>query len=295
MLVKEKLEQREKFSDLEKIIANYILEKAEKIKVETVRSIADKTYSSPSSVMRFFQKIGYEGYNEFKEEYLKELKYLSSHFQNINPNFPFQNNDKNVVVANKISTLYQETLLDTLSLVDHDSLQQAINILRDSEDIYIIASGAQVGLCDVFKDKMMKIGKTVVIYHSEQDLYYEACYTNPKNCFIIISYSGETPKPLKSAPKLIERKIPTIVITSFGNNTLSNMFDCCLYVSTREKLISKIGNYSLNLSVLYVLDVLYSNYFNLAYDDNYKNKVKNSIDFENHRFSQNPILKEEHD
>lgn len=298
MLVKEKLMMREEFSEVDIAIANYVLEREYQLKQDSVRRIAQETYVLPSSIIRFCQKLGYEGYNDFRDDYLKELKYLSSHFKNIDPNFPFKRTDKNTVVANKLATLYEETIQDCLSLIHHDSLQQAINMLNKAKHIYICASGAQVELASVFKVKMMKIGKGVVVYSHAEDIYYQACYCEQDSCFIMISYSGETDKILKVAKKIKERGIDGLAMTSYGNNTLSSLIDCCLYVSTREKLVSNLGTFGLNICIMYLLDVLYSNCFNSDYENNLDKKIKNSLAFEKSeriggRHSDNPILKEE--
>ncbi|WP_028043018.1 MurR/RpiR family transcriptional regulator [Candidatus Stoquefichus massiliensis] len=293
MLIQEKLKEKDAFSDIEKNIAEYILKIDMKIKKESVRHIAEHTYTSPSSVMRFCQKLGFEGYVDFKEAYIQEIEYLSSHFQDVDANYPFLPNDKNVVIANKIGILYEETIKDTLSLIHHDSLQQAANMLDKAKNIYVCSSGASKDIAKVFKDNMLKIGKTVISYHNTSDIYYEACFCDQTNCFIIISYSGETARAIKVAQKLKERHIPMIAITSYGHNTLTNLSKCCLHISTRQKLISNLGNFSINLSILYILDILYANCFHFHYHQYLEDKIKYSHEMEIDRKSDNPILKEE--
>ena len=47
------------------------------------------------------------------------------------------------MIANKIGLLYDETLQDTISLLNHDTLQEAINRIEKKEHIAIVVSGAQ--------------------------------------------------------------------------------------------------------------------------------------------------------
>ena len=58
MLVKEKLLDREHFSEIDERIADYMLERQEKLKEDSVRRIAKRLYVAPSSVIRFCQKLG---------------------------------------------------------------------------------------------------------------------------------------------------------------------------------------------------------------------------------------------
>lgn len=297
MLVKEKLQLQQNFSGVEKTIANFFLEQPDQLHVLTLREIADIIYVAPSSIVRFCKKIGYQGYNHFKEDYFNELKYLSSLFQNIDPNFPFLSSDKNTVLAHKIAQLYQEIIQDCLSLIHHDSLQKAINLLNQSKCIYICTSGIQVELCQIFRSKMLKIGRQVIVHQHAEDIYYDACYCDQESVFIMISYTGETHKVTMTAPVLQKRHIPVIAITSYGRNSLSTQIDCCIHVSTRERLRENLGNFGFSLSVMYLLDVLYAGYFNLNYEEHYKDKVYNTKNYEKGerfygRYSTNSILED---
>lgn len=70
-----------------------------------------------------------------------------------------------------------------------------------------------------------------------------------------------------------ERKIPTIAITSFGENTLSQMASCTLTMSTKESMFHNISDFSSHLSVHLILDILYSTYFLMDYDHHYQTKL----------------------
>lgn len=295
MLVREKLLKREHFSDIDGRIADYLMERQESLKEDSVRQIAKHLYVAPSSVIRFCQKLGYMGFNELREEYLKELRYLSSHFQSLDPNFPFDKEDRDIAVANKIETLYEEILRDCQSLVEPEVLGRVIDMLDQAPCVYICASGAQLGVSQVFRDKMMKIGKMVHICEQTDEAYYQASYSKTDSMFILISYTGETKRVLKVGQKIKERQLPSVAITSYGSNSLSSVCTCSLYASTREKLIGNLGTFGINVSVMYLLDVIYAGCFNRNYDKHFADKLKYSRECENvgtddARYSNNPIL-----
>lgn len=157
-----------------------------------------------------------------------------------------------------------------------------MNLLKNNKNIYIISSGSQNNLALTFRDKMARIGKHVNVYQSIDEPYYEACYLNKGDaCFLLISYTGETQNCIRMANKLNERNIDFITITSFGTNTLSSLSRCVLHVSTREKIRNNLGTFSMNLSTLYLLDLLYSMYFSLNYKENKKKKIKIADEYEN--------------
>lgn len=103
----------------------------------------------------------------------------------------------------------------------------------------------------------MKIGKNVYITNNLNYQRYEVNCIPKGDCVIFISYSGET-KTLINMAKTCQRKIFLLSLTSFGENTLSQMSTAKLYISTRENLTYNIANFNSNLSIYFLLDLLYA-------------------------------------
>ena len=290
MLIRERLLFQENMTEVDKTLANFFIDSGRRVEKLSSRTIASTLFVAPSTVTRFCQFLGFSGYSDFKLAFLKELDYLERNFLNINPNFPFTENDINVALASKIATLYKETVEDSLSLLHHDSLQAATKLLSNAAIIYLGMVGDTFEMAETFKNRMIKIGKTVIVERRTDNLYYSACQVPKDACFILISYSGETESLLKVAKLLQYRKIPTIVLTSFGENALSSMFDIVIWISTREKLIENLGNFSSLISVSFILDTLYASVFQKHYTKNYQTKCDLSQMYEQKRRSLNPLL-----
>lgn len=290
MLIFEKLSEQERMTEVEKTIADYFLNIGHVIKEKSTRMIAAELYVHPSSISRFCQLIGYTGFNHFKEVYLKELDYLDSNFSDINPNRPFLPQDRDKVLGNKMATLYKETVEDTVSLMHHDSMQKATRMLLEAETIVISAAGDFIEVANTFRNRMLKIGKNVIIENRMDNFYFQAAYANKKQCFILLSYSGEVETLLLVAQKLVDLQIPFMSITSYGENRLANCSPLTLHLSTREKLVDTLGNFSSMVSLSLLLDTLYSGVFSENYEENYRNRRKVTHEFERKRRSNNPLL-----
>lgn len=290
MLIRERLLFQENMTEVDKTLANFFIDSGRRIEKLSSRTIASTLFVAPSTVTRFCQFLGFSGYSDFKLAFLKELDYLERNFFNINPNFPFTEKDINVALASKIAALYKETVEDSLSLLHHDSLQAATKLLSNAAIIYLGMVGDTFEMAKTFKNRMIKIGKTVIVERRTDNLYYSACQVPKDACFILISYSGETESLLKVAKLLQNRKIPTIVLTSFSENALSSMSDIVIRISTREKLIENLGNFSSLISVSFILDTLYASVFQKHYTKNYQTKCDLSHAYEQKRRSLNPLL-----
>lgn len=290
MLIRERLLFQENMTEVDKTLANFFIDSGRRIEKLSSRTIASTLFVAPSTVTRFCQFLGFSGYSDFKLAFLKELDYLERNFFNINTNFPFTEKDINVALASKIAALYKETVEDSLSLLHHDSLQAATKLLSNAAIIYLGMVGDTFEMAKTFKNRMIKIGKTVIVERRTDNLYYSACQVPKDACFILISYSGETESLLKVAKLLQNRKIPTIVLTSFSENALSSMSDIVIRISTREKLIENLGNFSSLISVSFILDTLYASVFQKHYTKNYQTKCDLSHAYEQKRRSLNPLL-----
>jgi DNA-binding MurR/RpiR family transcriptional regulator len=298
MLIQELLTNQENMSAAEKAIADYFLQEKENIRRKGVRRIAAKIFVAPSSIIRFCQKIGFDGLQSFKDEYIEELRYTSHHFEKTDPNIPFTADNSETEVAGRIAGLYQETVLDTLSLLDSQILQEAVSIL-DKPTIYIITLSAQRGIAKAFEEKMGRIGRRVIIHNQTHKILFEIEHSRPEDCaFLFLSYTGESSHCIVYAEKALAAGHHCAAITSYGINRLSSLIPCTIRVSSREKLISNLGNYSFALSALYVLDVIYSLIFRLDYDRNSELKIQSSKQDEkplfpsSGRHSGNPMLNE---
>lgn len=290
MLLVEKLNHQMNMSSGEKSIADFILAIGGKLNKYSTRNIADSTYTSPATVIRLCKKMGYSGFDEFKEQYIKEINYLEQQHGDVDVNFPFSKDDTISKTANKICRLYEQTVKDTLSIMQYDMLQKAVTLIKYCDTLYVFSAGTALNHAEAFKEKMMKIGRNVVISSNLNYQLYEVNCINKKDCALIISYSGETEKTLLVAQTCKEKSIPIIAFTSFGENALSQLATCKLLISTRESLFHNIADFSSHLSINLLLDVLYAAFYLQKYDENYQYKLTLVKHMESLRHSTNPFL-----
>lgn len=290
MLIIEKLSLKVNLSETEEIIAAFLVEQGIKIRKYSTRNLAEATYTSPATIVRLCKKLGFKGFDDFKEQFLKEIQYLDQQYGNVDINFPFSKNDTIMKAANKISQLYEETIHDTISLLQHDVLQKVITLFKYCQTIYIFSAGTSLNQAESFREKMLKIGKHVSISNNLNYQLYEAGCLSNKDVAILISYSGETDKTLQVAEECKKKSVPIIAITSFGENSLSKFATCKLIISTKESMFQNLGDYSTHLSIALILDILYSTYFLQDYENNYQKKLEKARVLEKLRRSTNSII-----
>ena len=249
-----------KHTDARRSIGEFLLAKKSRVKEYTMQQIADQTFSSKSSLVRFAKSLGFSGWKEFMEQFLSDSYYEERPVHLAD--------DERTEEADKVSSLYH------------------------SRQIALMAQAPNLYVGELFRRKMATIGKNVLI--AESDLGLLAHSLGSEDCAILISYSGNSERrlPLKAIPILEEAEVPIIAITGMGENLLRQHATCTLSMSSRERLYTKISNFATEESINFILNMLYACYFAKDYDRNLEFKTKASRILEFQRFSENSDIQE---
>lgn len=294
MLIKEKLKQT-KFSDSQQTVVDYMMQLGPKIKDKTVRQIARETYTSSATMIRIAHKLNYPGWEDLKNAFIEEQEYLSSHFQEVDANIPFSRSDSPMTIANRIAVLEKEAINDTLALINWETIEKAAALIGSRRIVNIVAMNNTIAQAEEFMYKMGRIQKMVIVQPPSGEGLYNGTITDPTSCMIVISYTGETGNFIRWIQYAKEAGIPVIAITSLGDNSISRLADLTLRICTREKMFSKISWYASEVSISYLLNVLYSLVFAADYDHHLETKVKRSKKIEQGRHSSISIISESQD
>ena len=65
-MILKQLEKDYKLNENDLFIARYILEHSEEIPLFSSHQLAKETFTSPTAIIRFVKKLGFESYNDFK-------------------------------------------------------------------------------------------------------------------------------------------------------------------------------------------------------------------------------------
>ena len=275
-------------------IGEFILKEKGNLHKYSLQEIADKTYTSKAAVVRFAQALGYSGWKEFLKAFLEEVSYQEQHYTDIDPNFPFTKESRRQDIVNQLCSLQIESLLDTADLLDTAPLDECAALLVGSQRIAAFGLNPNLTLAQLFKRKMLTIGRQVEVPTVGDAGLLASSLTN-QDCAIIISYSGntETHGPLWVMPILKERKVPIIALTSVGDNILRQEADYTLSISSYERLYSKISTFATENSILFILNVLFSICFAADYDANAARKLETSRTLESSRRTGEVAMQEE--
>jgi DNA-binding MurR/RpiR family transcriptional regulator len=124
--------------------------------------------------------------------------------------------------------------------------------------------------------KFLRINKKTYVSDDWHTQLLTATNMSPNDLGIIISYSGQTHEMIECAKAIREAGAESISITRFGNNPVKSLCKHHLYVAANESLF-RSGAMSSRISLLNVIDILYTGYNNRQYDKSLELLAKTHI------------------
>lgn len=243
----------ESFTEREKRIADYLLNKNDEIIEMSAKEIGDVTNTSAPTVVRFSKKLGFNSLNEMKIK-------LSISLTNDKNKEEFEYLDRDLSTKSIISGVKQSihTIIDeTVNLINECELDKAIDLLSKAKNIYVFSVGVSnlVGL-DLYY-KMSRINKRCIAHSDTHLQITSSALMEEGDVAVAISYSGETKEVILCAENAKKNNIPLIVITKASiNNRLEEYSDVTLHVPFVEKSLRE-GAMTSRISQLAIIDMLF--------------------------------------
>lgn len=282
------------YKDARYAVGKFVLEQKDNLYKYTVNDIAEQTYTSKATVVRFAKALGFDGWKDFIKAFISEIKYQEAHQTDIDANYPFYETSSTQEIIDGLEKVQIESIQDTADLLDVQQVKRAVDYLEESHRVIIFGLSPNNYLGELFRRKMMGIDKIVEIARiGEMGLISSTMTKN--DCAIMISYSGNSvnESPVLHLQTLLDKKVPVIAITSDGDNYLRRNVSCILTMSSKERLYTKISNFATEESIQYILNILFSCFYARNYRKNNSFKLRTSHILENQRKTSLNRMKEE--
>lgn len=273
MNILDELVKKDKFSNSEKELADYILENKNKILNMSVQQIAKETYTSTSSIVRLCQKMGLKGFADFKIEFAVQLQKQNTATNSIDANFPFNKNDSFHEITKKLYQLSSDSLNETYQKMQYKDYEKAALLIKNAKKVAAFGTGDSYTRALEFQSKMMKINCVVHTSHLMNEDSALASTLTKDDCALVISYSGETRYTLETVKILVKNKVPIITITGRVGSPIAKRSNVILELPNHESQSYRFAPFSSHVGIEFILNNLYAYYFVLDYDNHVKHRL----------------------
>ena len=258
----------------EQTLVDYMKNNPERFVNMSADEISAACFVSIPTIYRLCKKLKLNGLSQLKMVVSNSIRDYMKEKNGIDYNYPFSQNETQYQITVKMKELYEQTLTTLNNLIDLEQLRLIALALKKAKYIDIYTSAGNIYFAENFKFQMSEIGVVVNVPVEQYQQSLAAAASNEEHVAIVVSFEGRGMLVEQVMTLLKKNKTPIVLISSTTNKTMIQSSDYNLYLNPNENHYNKISSFSTRLSLLYLLDCIYTCYFKLDYDKNVKYKTE---------------------
>lgn len=262
------------FTKVEKKVADYVLQHPDEVVYMSINDLADACQAGETSVYRFCRDLGVEGYQDFKMKL--SLSISKNKLGSMDePTGNVTREDSISVLAQKTAQTLTNTIAETLSSFSESEFLRTIEMIEEAENFYFFGIGDSLLTAMEASNTFMRVTKKV---HCLSDPHLQAMTASmmtSRDLVIAISYSGSTKDTVHAVKLAKEAGAKIACITRFIKSPLTVYADAVLLCGSNEGPL-QAGSTSGKISQLFLVDLLFSEYYRRTYTESKENIKKTS-------------------
>ena len=236
----------------EKKVGKYFLSNPDAVYLSITEVVKDSSLGY-GTIMRFCQKLGCSGFQEFKVLLAQEMA-LPKTYDNFDESDQVSRYEKKIAAE----------LANTEKLIDHRVLLKVAKALNVAKCVLVTGIAGSASLAVGFNYRLNRLGINALVICDGYNLAIRAASLEAKDVFFAISFSGATKDILSAAKVAKGRKAIIVSLTNFIRAPLVDLANYSLFSSTdRDPMSCEIFS---NISSDFVLDVLFSQLYQIRKD-----------------------------
>lgn len=240
------------FTRADQLIADMTINHPQTVIKLSARELGHQCDVSEASVIRFVQKLGYEGLNDFKAALHQEL--VTSQ----NPAWPefFGKNTPNEALS-KVVALCSQALQSLMTVLDTDELARAANAMSQANVIHFFAAGGSVRVAQHAIFKLMRMGYLAIGYSEFFTQMAQTSVLTPQSVAFGISFTGATKSVCDAMAAARDAGAHTIGLTNFAGTPILLCSDIKLITGAPGGVLAA-NSAQTRVAQFVVLDTLFS-------------------------------------
>ncbi len=224
------------FNETDIRVYKYAMAHMGKIRYMTIRELAAELHLSTSSVLRFCNKVGCEGYSEFKAHLEKERKQCRE--------TPPREDLKELLLY------FQQTATNAFE----QKISQAVAMVQSARKLIFVGQGSSGTLAKYGARYFSNMGKFSI---GLEDTHYPITESEDETTLVIaLSESGETKEVIEIVRKFRLRQCRILSITNSPHTTLARMSDENIAYNVKPQRINGGYNATTQVPVLFIIEAV---------------------------------------
>lgn len=208
-----------------KKIADYILENYDKVAFMTASTLGKNVNISESTVVRFANAIGYEGYPQLQKELQETIKTKLTTVQR----FELSKEHQEAEYLTKIMINDMDHIRQTIDQFDYELIDKVIHEIINAKKVYILGLRSSSVLANYLGFYLNFILPEIhIIQESAQDVYDQLLNLSKDDVMIVLSFPRYSKRTYDCVNYAIKNQATIIGITDGMNSPLYEKVKYCL-------------------------------------------------------------------
>ncbi|HZK56995.1 MAG TPA: MurR/RpiR family transcriptional regulator [Clostridia bacterium] len=239
------------FSKSQKLIARYIIENYDKAAFMTASKLADKVGVSESTVVRFADALGFDGYPQLRKGLEEIIKIKLTTVQRVEMAGEYSDGGS---VLKKVLGADMDNIRSTLENIDHETFQQVIKKICKAERIYIVGLRSSMALADYFGFYLNLILDNVkIVHHGISNIFEQVFRVSEADVVIGMGFPRYSMQTVDALLYVKEQGATIVGITDSLLSPIANLADYTL--TAKSNMASFVDSLVAPLSLINALIV----------------------------------------
>ena len=261
-----------KLGSKEEKVRQLILEDPDRFAGMGLEEVMEKTGVSRATIYRLCDKLQLTGFADLRFHINKDKEDWKKTNTAFDFNYPVTDGAAVQRIAENLAEDYAKTVMMTKNLLDVTVMRRAALEMERAKAIDVYTSAGNIHFAKNFAFQMKEIGVDVNV---PEEVYLQklcAASSSVERFGIVISFGGRNWQMQSICENLTQNGTRVLLICSEQAEKLFPYADMKLYLASYEDHSQKISSFSTRLSLLYILDMLYTCFFERDYEGNLAKK-----------------------
>lgn len=259
----------------EKKVADFILQHSSEVLFMSITDLADACKVGETTVFRFCRSMNLQGYQEFKIYLSLSLKNKDKTEGQEFVNDNIGTDDSFEIMVQKMLNSSIDILRATSALLQEEKVTMLVEKMIAAERIFFFGVGNSQIMAMMLANKFLRISSKFFCYSDSHMQTMVASTLTEKDVAIVISYSGSTKDSILLAKHARNSGAYVACITRFAKSPLTNLTDVVILCGANEGPMQG-GSTTAIMSQVFIMEVLYLEYYRKTYNSSYANNQKTS-------------------
>lgn len=220
----------------------------------TAAEIANSAGVSDASVIRFAQKIGFDGFQELRSRFKRELAGAQD----------AQNETKGDL--SPLHSLFSQTLSMLFESITAESTDTFVSLADSCDTVLVCGSGRIANLAQIVAMKLMLLKIKAQPITDPNMMNIQASFSDKKTLFLLLDVSGDTEALTKAATMARAQGSMVATISRHHDSSLKDISATYLFIpSTAGKTSSP--SISIDTLTMLVVDILFDSIIKTKHDE----------------------------